>query len=1553
VLTLCLLSVQVLSAQAVAEAILTSSHPRQQFVSPIMLRDAGSSAVKPRGAVSACPFGDPDCPPPDVTITPAGGSFSTATQTVTIDWCGHDALLAATREILLGSEDVTTSFSYSTSTKAGCDSHATSTGTITLPGGTTMLTASIDDFGGQTGSDWARFTLAQNHLVSVAPHNGSNLDVSKCVANCMDITLGYATPAYTSLDQPRALTFVYHGLQANPTGTVTIDVRDTSTTKTATMISLKVLDASGTPVSNVEGRTETFFANQSGAWLRLGARFAVSSSTGASSYNAVVTSYYSNGTSASTTVPVRVLVVNERNSPYGAGWSIAGLQRLYPQSDGGMVLIDGTGTVQYYAGPCASAPCSYTSPAGEFSALSRHSWGDGTVYDRRAPDGSIVAFTSDGYEKYAQDRFGNRTSYSYTSGRLASVTDPVGQVITVSQVGTSPYGGPKLTITDPASRVTTLNLNTLNDLVSIQDAAGGTPFQGTYWSSHLVQAWNDRRGGAWSAAYDCSAHTASITAPAVMVNGVSTQPVMNYAHQDVQTTACVGSGGTSTTPAVATVRDSVRAFVTDPGGHVTSFALDALGQPLSVKDALGHTTSITRDVNGLVTQVQHPTGAVDVFRYSGPFLLMSQLAGEDSTNYHWNNALALPDSVWGPRQPWQGFVYTTAGAIQTVNTKYSQGSSPTFTSQFTTDSRGRVLTVTDPASHVTKFFYNGRFGNQDSTSMAAGQWTKTIFDVAGRDSVKSALGSPVSTTTLYDALNRVVSAYDGSHSQPFRYYYGAMSLDSLRDPMGQTFRRQVNALGWLTAEPDVDLAGGAITFNYNADGQVTSWTNRRGQTMNLTYDALHRVTSRTGPTVADSFAYSVDDRRMAAWNANSRDSLFFSATGWTDSTVARLGGQRFRQLFLHDVGQRLDSVDIAMAGGAIAFAGRKYLYDAVKNTPSTIRINGIGGASFDYDGEMFLSSIKYLMPSAQYATRTLLYTNTHQVYGDLTDLSPFGSAGISLAAGYDSLGRVRESEGGAVYRGKLYQYTPSGQLASRAGYAWFTGLSVCPKDANYGLNCASHFDLDSTNATNRFTFDDALNRQLQSDSGRTATGDIYTTSKSFSYVTGDRIGSITPLGGTLNGVAQAPSATDANSYERDLDGNITRRFNAAGTDVHYAWDEQGRLTSVTLPGPGPGLGNIVSYEYNALGQLVRRRTHGLTDRYFLWNGDDLLAELDGFATSRIAEYVYWSTDQPMAMVTGANSVADIDYFLQDQLGNDRMLVRRSSTAPITFNADYTAWGELRDTAAVASPNRLRWKGMIWEGDSTQLYYARNRWYSPKFGGFMSEDPLGPSGGANTYAFADNDPINGRDPFGLAGSFPWAGGEQGGMFGWVGILGKLKNVKVQCLNCLGISTSVQPPTTAASTGPGALRPITAQEGLAIAQAAIIVAGEYQDAGTPYVMGGGGVSGLDCIHFCRAAWSRAGFSSIPLTQSSRYAGNSHFARVPVSEARAGDLLWQPRGGGNGHVGIYLGSKNATGGLIGAEMGNSGARATSVWGLPRSEGGWFSGGDQLIVYRPMVPR
>jgi len=47
-----------------------------------------------------------------------------------------------------------------------------------------------------------------------------------------------------------------------------------------------------------------------------------------------------------------------------------------------------------------------------------------------------------------------------------------------------------------------------------------------------------------------------------------------------------------------------------------------------------------------------------------------------------------------------------------------------------------------------------------------------------------------------------------------------------------------------------------------------------------------------------------------------------------------------------------------------------------------------------------------------------------------------------------------------------------------------------------------------------------------------------------------------------------------------------------------------------------------------------------------------------------------------------------------------------------------------------------------------LVWWRNRWYDRGVGQFTQEDPIGIAGGLNLYGYANGDPINFSDPFGL-------------------------------------------------------------------------------------------------------------------------------------------------------------------------------------------------------------
>lgn len=1139
-----------------------------------------------------------NCPPPTVTITPAGGTFTTPGQSITIDWCGQAALSSSSRSIVLNGVSVTSSFSYTTSSKAGCTNHATSTGTVTLAVGSNSLTASITDAQPLTGQASAFYTVtpSASHLVSTAPHNGTNLDVSKCVANCMDVTFGYSTPAYTSMDQPRALTLVYHGLQANPTGTITVDVKDTSTTRTDTTISLKILDAGGTPVSNVLGRTENFFRNQAGAWLRLGARFAVpSSTTGSYSYKAVATSYYSNGTSASTTIPVRVLVVNERNSPYGAGWSIAGLQRVYPQSDGGIVLTNGTGTVQYYAGPCASAPCSYTSPAGEFSVLSKHSWGDGTVYDRRAPDGSIAAFTSDGYEAYAQDRFGNRTSYTYTSGRLATVTDPVGKVITVAQVGTSPYGGPKLTITDPAGRVTTLNLNTANDLVSIQDPAGGTPFQGTYLSSHLISSWTDRRGGAWSAAYDCAAHMASITAPTVVADGGSVQPVTGFVHQDVQTTACVGGGGASTSPATAVTRETARAIVTNPRGSSTSFAVDAFGAPIRIEEPLARVTIVDRDSASRVKQIVAPSGHTITNTWSGANVTrtVDNTTGR-AINYSYDSRYNLPVSVSGHTVTVTNYL-NPAGTL--IDSSRVGGAVAT---KFKYDSRGRDTLVTDPEGHTTRTHFESTWSNTDTLTVGVGHSTSYSYDNAGR--VDLMLDAAYHTTrTGYDPLNRVQWVKGPGGDTTF-YAFDSLYLHTVTDANHQVYRYERNALGWVDSL--VDPGNRVDHFAYDRNGNVTSHVNRRGQTVGSTYDALDRQLSVSSPQGFTGFTYDATDRWMTAANAASVDTILFDVAGRRSQEIAWRAG---RQLVVTSTYNDTMGVRETLQWGPTGHSVR-YAYDA--NYQLSSLLTGGAYTTLGHNADRNASTVAF--PNG--VTQNNSYTSDHS--RSQIDFSPAGGVvdqAFQVATHEDSLGRVTTRYHYAD-TSRVYSYDDAGRLTGY--YDQILGGRSCHKDVDQGIVCG-YFS--------------------QTNLG----GETY------SY---DRVGNRTDGVGTID-AGNRIRYFHGDSLFYDADGNLVRKYHPGVLDESLGWDALGQLTSVTRNG------TTTSFAYDGFGRRVSKTSGGVVTDY-QWDDDQVVAERDGSGII-VAEYAFYpGLDQPHSVTTSAGTFV----MARETPGNVIGLMPQSSNA---------------------------------------------------------------------------------------------------------------------------------------------------------------------------------------------------------------------------------------------------------------------------------------------------
>lgn len=192
--------------------------------------------------------------------------------------------------------------------------------------------------------------------------------------------------------------------------------------------------------------------------------------------------------------------------------------------------------------------------------------------------------------------------------------------------------------------------------------------------------------------------------------------------------------------------------------------------------------------------------------------------------------------------------------------------------------------------------------------------------------------------------------------------------------------------------------------------------------------------------------------------------------------------------------------------------------------------------------------------------------------------------------------------------------------------------------------------------------------------------------------------------------------------------------------MRFHWSAESRLRAFKIVG-----GDSVEFAYDADGRLLRKKKNGTVESLFIWNGSNLVAELNGTGTSVEAEYSYYpGLDRLHALIAAGDQ-----YFAHEDVTGS-VIALANSESEIGRIYVYNAHGALidgYDDAGFAGADRARFKGALWLGPEVDMYYMRNRWYEVKSGRFLSEDPVGMSGGINAYTYAGNDPTNHADPTG--------------------------------------------------------------------------------------------------------------------------------------------------------------------------------------------------------------
>ena len=213
--------------------------------------------------------------------------------------------------------------------------------------------------------------------------------------------------------------------------------------------------------------------------------------------------------------------------------------------------------------------------------------------------------------------------------------------------------------------------------------------------------------------------------------------------------------------------------------------------------------------------------------------------------------------------------------------------------------------------------------------------------------------------------------------------------------------------------------------------------------------------------------------------------------------------------------------------------------------------------------------------------------------------------------------------------------------------------------------------------------------------------------------------------------------------EMDDDGDITS----------YTYDRENRLIEAELPDS-----TTIEYEYGPEGERLKRYD-GTDTIYYVYDGEDVLMELDGSGTVE-ARYTHvpadavgggscescgggsgsvWAIDYPLMMRRDSENY----FYMKDKLGSVVGLLDDEENVVASY--EYDAFGSIvGETSSVWNP--YRFTAREWDPD-TGLYYYRARTYKPDTGRFMQQDPEGMVDGTNMFVYVGNDPVNNVDPYG--------------------------------------------------------------------------------------------------------------------------------------------------------------------------------------------------------------
>jgi RHS repeat-associated protein len=979
------------------------------------------------------------------------------------------------------------------------------------------------------------------------------------------------------------------------------------------------------------------------------------------------------------------------NSVIGTGWTHSYDCRIYETEDH-YVLHRGNGRMDYYTKDTLS-PVS------------------GAVYNSLAVNGEILTITTPAKTKYEfgymsaseedrkkgfylkkiEDRYGNPSlSLDYSSGRITSITDPVGRTIIFSYV--NDYLN---SITDDQlGRVISFGLDEIaKNLLWFTDMKGQkTTFDyevvsGTVKTHRIVEIIDPSGATALSNTYD---ETGRLIFQKNALNNETT-----FSYEDGET-VITGPLGNKTHHKNNELYELVEKSDPLSGNEIYEYTDENTDHELSkYVDKKGHISQFTYNPSGAVKSTDH-TINID-----------GQLKHITTTTEYHPDFTTFPITHTDPLSETTQYGYDVSGSLVKITDPDGKELLKSYYSN------GQLKTLTDKNSNMTTYIYGDTHKNLTRIERPLGSVIIHQYDEAGRRI--STTDSRGNTTTFeYDINNNLVKSTD-PYSNSTIYTYDA--------------NNRMNSV--------TDAQSHSVVYTYDSNGRIITQKTPSGLVTSYAYDVAGRRISATDPSgKMTSYEYDRNSNLIKITNPISNVHFVYDANGNIEKVIDDHGNV---------VENQYDHMDRLADTKDPLNKTTYYSYYDNGNLFSRLDAEGIQ-TEYRYDklGRITKviypdnSSIEFVYDYNGNMTRMIDQTGTTDFAYDANNRpisvnDPFGNI---VSYGYDTEGN-RIS---ITYPGNKtvnYEYDKRNRLTKVTD--WLRGVTDYLYDSVGNLTRINNPNL---------TY---ITLVYNSDSRLTSLANYKPDSSvisSYSY-TLDNSGNITavdsvdPLEPVDSSESVSYTYNQANqlvfdgsySYVYDNNGNLIQRTGTSSTTFGYNYENL--LTTIS------GSLNMTN-TYNGLGMRIARTVDGTQTQYILDPVSSLpsvLAETDTAGNIQ-AYYIYG-----LGLVSRISTSGSRLTYHFNHRGDTIALT--DNTGNIVDAYAYDEYGKTcNHTGATLNPFKYVGRyGVMAEGDN--FYFMQARYYSADNGRFLSKDPIGFEGGDyNLYSYVGGNPTLGIDPSGL-------------------------------------------------------------------------------------------------------------------------------------------------------------------------------------------------------------